>query len=113
MPDTLDINRGGVDCPNNPVFASDVGLFQANAFGLSDMAGNVAEWVEDCWHDSYHGRPTGAEAWVTGVEMPCDRVIRGGSWSGVTDNLRNAARSNLDPDLFGFNIGFRVARDLN
>ena len=35
-----------------------IGSFRPNAFGLYDMLGNVWEWVEDCWHDSYAGAPT-------------------------------------------------------
>ena len=43
-----------------------VASFSANAFGLFDMAGNAAEWVEDCWNDSYRGAPTDGSAWTKG-----------------------------------------------
>ena len=57
---------------------SPVGAFAPNAFGLHDMHGNVDEWVEDCWNDSYYGAPTQGEAWTSG---DCaNRVLRGGSW---------------------------------
>ncbi len=112
MPDAFDIRREGLDCPNNPVLANEVGKLKPNAFGIHDMAGNLAEWVEDCWHDTYDNRPTGNEAWLTHAGGTCDRVIRGGSWYGSVDNLRAAARAKVAPGLFGFNIGFRVARDL-
>ena len=55
-----------------------VGSYEINAFGLHDMHGNVWEWVEDCWNDSYQGAPTGGEGWTSG---DCaKRVLRGGSW---------------------------------
>ena len=55
-----------------------VGRYQPNAFGLYDMHGNVYEWVQDCWNDSYVGAPTDGRAWTSG---DCSqRVIRGGSW---------------------------------
>lgn len=118
MPVELDVRRRGLDCSGarepNHVMLAPVGRYAPNAFGLHDTAGNVSEWVADCWHDSHAGRPTGIGAgpWVTGVPVPCDRVIKGGSWIGFVDLLRPAARVGLSPEVRGFNIGFRVARNL-
>ncbi len=59
---------------------SPVGSFKPNAFGLYDMAGNVWQWVQDCYHDNYDGAPTDGSAWTSG---DCSRrVIRGGCWTG-------------------------------
>ena len=61
-----------------------VGSYEINAFGLHDMHGNVWEWVEDCWNDSYYGAPTQGEAWTSG---DCaQRVLRGGSWVSKTED---------------------------
>ena len=56
-----------------------VGAFAPNAFGLYDVHGNVWEWVEDCWHDSYRGAPSDGTAWTAGGDCS-RRVLRGGSW---------------------------------
>jgi len=54
-----------------------VGSFAANGFGLYDMVGNVWQWTEDCYHDSYRAAPADGSAWTTGA---CKgRVIRGAS----------------------------------
>jgi formylglycine-generating enzyme required for sulfatase activity len=69
-----------------------VGSFAANAFGLHDMHGNVWEWVEDCWHDSYAGNPPAdGSAWTAGGRCNL-RVVRGGSWDSHPQNLRAANR---------------------
>ncbi len=87
-----------------------VGSFQANPMGLFDMGGNVMEWVEDCWHDSYVRAPTDGSAWVNpGCER---RVIRGGAWSSSPDMSRSAFRLSSHPDASDARVGFRVAREL-
>ncbi|MEM7772515.1 MAG: formylglycine-generating enzyme family protein, partial [Cyanobacteria bacterium P01_A01_bin.37] len=50
----------------------------ANAFGLSDMHGNVLEWCLDHWHKNYEGAPTDGSAWLTD-NAESERVVRGGS----------------------------------
>ena len=81
---------------------------QANAWGLHDMSGNVWEWTEDCWNRNYSSAPTDGSAWTAG---DCSqRVVRGGSWSGVPQNLRAALRfgsTSANRDVIN---GFRVAR---
>jgi formylglycine-generating enzyme required for sulfatase activity len=84
-----------------------VGSFAANAFGLYDMVGNVWEWTQDCYHDSYKGAPADGSAWTSG---DCYyRVLRGGSWGNSPKGLRSALRDWLTADsrlnLFGFRVG--------
>ena len=67
------------------------GSFPANKFGLHDMHGNVWEWVEDCWHESYKGAPTDGSAWIARGDCN-ERVIRGGSWNDKPGYLRSAHR---------------------
>jgi formylglycine-generating enzyme required for sulfatase activity len=86
------------------------GTFAANPFGLFDTAGNAAEWVEDCWNDSYRGAPKDGAAWSSGQ---CgQRVLRGGSFDSQARYVRSAARFRYDADVRYYANGFRVARDL-
>ena len=89
-----------------------VGTFAANAWGLHDMHGNVAEVVEDCWNETYEGAPSDGSAWETG---DCSRrVIRGGDYARQPRRIRSAHRENqfiATEQRYG-NHGFRVARSL-
>jgi formylglycine-generating enzyme required for sulfatase activity len=91
-----------------------VDSFAANAFGLHDTAGNVWEWVQDCWHDSYEGknRPDDGSAWEEADGDDCGRrVIRGGAWYDRPRFLRSANRYGGDTGLRNGNLGFRLAQD--
>ena len=93
-----------------------VGSFAANAFGLFDMHGNVNEWAEDCWHDSYKGAPTDGSAWTTNCSnrfLLRVAVVRGGAWFNNPRYLRAAVRDWSRPSYRSFNLGFRLVRDLN
>jgi formylglycine-generating enzyme required for sulfatase activity len=87
-----------------------VGSFAPNAFGLYDMEGNVSEWVQDTWHESYAGAPPDGSAWAGGDTSL--RVLRGGSWYSFPPDLRSASRRADQPDHRSAEIGFRVARSL-
>ncbi len=87
-----------------------VGRFAANAFGLHDLAGNVSEWVADCWHDGYRRAPDDGAAWVN---PGCrERVIRGGAWASAPEQVRSTWRTPLGADTTNARIGFRVVRKL-
>lgn len=87
-----------------------VGSFQPNPFGLYDTAGNVAEWVEDCWNDDYKGAPTDGSAWTAGQ---CQlRVLRGGGFSSQARYLRTTSRFRYDANVRFLENGFRVLREL-
>jgi formylglycine-generating enzyme required for sulfatase activity len=79
----------------------------ANAFGLYDMHGNVWEWCEDLWHDTYTKAPTDGSAWLSGGDSSL-RVLRGGSWIYYANGCRSACRHNFLPAFDYFNFGFRV-----
>ncbi|MBN8979916.1 MAG: SUMF1/EgtB/PvdO family nonheme iron enzyme, partial [Rhizobiales bacterium] len=98
-------------CSDGYAFAAPIGKYLANAFGLYDMHGNVSEWTEDCWNDSYDGAPTDGTAWNSGT---CSsRVQRGGNWDYDGGSSRSAARTYGSIQGSGYNfIGFRVARTL-
>lgn len=84
--------------------------FEANPYGLFDMGGNVAEWVMDCWHDTYIRAPDDGSAWIN--PGCATRVVRGAYWASAPQQARSAYRLQAQPTLSGGRVGFRIARDL-
>jgi formylglycine-generating enzyme required for sulfatase activity len=87
-----------------------IGSFKPNPFGLYDTAGNVSEWVQDCWHDNYQGAPSDGSAWEKEHNGNCNgRVRRGGSYiSTVRSSLRNLFRTGARFRA----LGFRLVREI-
>ncbi|MCP5417779.1 MAG: SUMF1/EgtB/PvdO family nonheme iron enzyme [Chromatiaceae bacterium] len=87
-----------------------VGTYHYNAFGLSDMQGNVAEWVADCWNDGYTNLPFDGSAALDG---DCTRrVVRGGSWFDVASRVGTRQRDWHYRYFGNDTIGFRIAQDV-
>ena len=87
-----------------------VGSFAPNAFGLFDVHGNVWEWTQDCWNDSYQGAPLDGRPQLTGDCL--SRVIRGGSWALGHEYMRSSRRGRYDRDVRYHLNGFRVVKEL-
>lgn len=91
----------------------------ANAFHLYDMEGNVWQWTEDCYAESYASAPADGHANERGASDPrpngtnqCMRVDRGGSWLYPAWLLRSATRERNPADFRDRIMGFRVAKTL-
>jgi formylglycine-generating enzyme required for sulfatase activity len=87
------------------------GSYKPNPFGLYDTAGNMAEWVQDCWNQSYQGAPADGSPWLKGN---CGlRALRGGSFGNKSTYIRSPARFRYDSDVRYEANGFRVLRELH
>ena len=85
-----------------------VDAFEPNPWGFYQMHGNVWEWVEDCWNESYTGAPSEGSAWTAG---DCSRrALRGGSWVSLPWDIRSDARNRIPTGSRYYFVGFRVGR---
>jgi formylglycine-generating enzyme required for sulfatase activity len=87
-----------------------VGSFAPNRFGLYDMSGNVWQWTQDCYHDSYNGAPNDGSAWL--ADDCSRRVRRGGGWAYNPPIVRSANRGADSPVNQSAFVGFRIGRAL-
>ena len=87
-----------------------VGSFEANAWGLYDMHGNVWEWTQDRYNNRYVGAPNDGSAWEVGDATA--RVVRGGAWYLESFFIRSAARDQHRTFAGSMYVGFRVAQSL-
>jgi len=84
-----------------------------NAWGLHDMHGNVSEWCQDYYDETFYESRTPSSRWN---DTPSEeRVLRGGSWANPADQCRSSARFSEEPGLtdvcFGYDAyGFRCVR---
>lgn len=86
-----------------------VGSFKASPYNLKSTAGNVQEWVEDCYRKNYEGAPTdGGAARDPGCT---ERVVRGGAYNKSSDSMKYSRRGHLPQTTKLSSVGLRLARD--
>ncbi len=83
---------------------TDAGTYQANAWGLHDMHGNVWEWTRSALRRYPYREDDGRND----LAAEDKRVVRGGSWRDRPKRARSAYRLAYRPYQRVFNVGFRV-----
>jgi formylglycine-generating enzyme required for sulfatase activity len=89
------------DAPKGPNLqrTTKVGSYEANAWGLYDMHGNVLQWCKDRYDKDYQNKDK---------KDTLERVGRGGAWLFGAPGCRAASRQSVDPTVRASGIGFRV-----
>ena len=103
------LNSAGAE--DGYVYSAPPGQFETgrSPYGVYDMAGNVAEWVEDIYDPDYYKDSPFRKP--SGPEKGKHRVYRGGSWNDSLVNVRTAKRFAAAPHQAGAAIGFRCVMD--
>ncbi len=99
---------GWFDENNNPNGTKAVGQKLPNELGIFDMSGNVWEWCEDDYHETYKGAPSNGSAWIDQPDRGARRVLRGGYWGDLARYCRVSFRYGTSQDNRDFNLGFRL-----
>ena len=98
------------------LYAAPVASFEPNDFGLYDMAGNVAEWTENAYDESFYSFAHDMNPNYKYNALPEDppalkrKVIRGGSWKDIAYYLQVSTRTYEYQDTTKSYIGFRNVR---
>ncbi len=115
----LDLLQGFKFAPfdDGQAYTAPVRSYRPNAFGISDMHGNVAEWCLD-WYGPYPPAPMLPDEPEQAVRDPrgpskgTKRVVRGGGWNSPLNLVRSAARDSRDPVRGYDSVGFRVVQTI-
>jgi acetoin utilization deacetylase AcuC-like enzyme/formylglycine-generating enzyme required for sulfatase activity len=112
--DTRKVKDYGWYAENSSGKTHPVGEKKANAWGLFDMYGNVAEWCNDYYSENYYRESP--EKDPRGPDEREEKVLRGGAWNSSFENCRSSYRSS-DPSindtcLASDAIGFRCVRGI-
>ena len=107
-----EIGAGRANCSGcggnyDPKLPAAIGSFPPNAWGLYDMQGGVAEWIQDCWHKNYDSAPIDGSAWQ--APRCQEHVLRGGSWKNPPTDLTVSSRNFYDASVRYLANGLRVA----
>ena len=87
-----------------------VGSYKPNQFGLYDTAGNLYEWVHDCYHRNYQNAPIDGSVWEGG---DCSvRIVRGGSYRSPSSSMRVENRETFPSNKGQYNVGIRLVREM-
>jgi len=98
------------DSDLNTTKTAKVGSYKQNQFGLYDTAGNLYEWVYDCYHRNYKGAPDDGSVWDGG---DCSvRIVRGGSFRSPASSMRVENRKTFPSKKGQYNVGIRLVRDI-
>jgi eukaryotic-like serine/threonine-protein kinase len=93
-------------------FTAPIGSYPAGVspYGVLDMAGNVWEWVNDWYSETYYRvSPTSNPV---GPSTGNSHVLRGGSWNHDGSNLHSSIRISNNPSAAIDNFGFRCSRSI-
>jgi len=99
-------------CADSPLAVGSHSPQGDSPFAIADLAGNLAEWTQDCYHASYDGAPGDGSAWDVDCASDGAQVIRGGSWQWAADLCQVSNRYGLQSSRQHSTVGFRLVRRL-
>jgi formylglycine-generating enzyme required for sulfatase activity len=107
--DNIDHSQANFFCSDTTVVMS----YPANSYGLYDMAGNVYEWCNDWYAYNYYDTSIQEPENPTGPQQGVYRVLRGGCWKSLKEDLRCSHRHRNNPGAVNSTYGFRCAADVS